>query len=147
MLRQTLHLGRHETGRLSRNRHERALCQGCADMSTTGPVYLLHSVAPTHSPVDVLERGGLRKVGTFIHHIDDAPILADAIPDASLDLVTCYAGLHHLRPDAVAPFITSIHRVLRPGGLFVLRDHHVPTQRWSGSISELLEVVESAYRA
>lgn len=92
----------------------------------TGPVYLLHSVAPANSPVDMLERGGLSKVGTFIPHTNDAPVSRDDIPDASLDLVTCYPGLHHLRPDAVAPFVQSIHRVLRPGGLFVLRDHHVP---------------------
>lgn len=92
----------------------------------TGPVYLLHSVAPTNSPVDMLERGGLAKVGTFISHTDDAPVPRNDIDDTSLDLVTCYPGLHHLRPDAVAPFVESIHRVLRPGGLFILRDHHVP---------------------
>jgi SAM-dependent methyltransferase len=92
----------------------------------TGPVYLLHSIAPTNSPVDVLERGGLGKVGKFVRHTDDAPIASEDITDASLDLVTCYAGLHHLHPDAVAPFVASVHRVLRPGGLFVLRDHHVP---------------------
>lgn len=128
MLRQTLHLlgGMKPDGYLEIGTSGRYVKGLRRNAGLTGPVYLLHSVAPTHSPVDVLERGGLRKVGTFIHHIDDAPIPADAIPDASLDLVTCYAGLHHLRPDAVAPFITSIHRVLRPGGLFVLRDHHVP---------------------
>lgn len=92
----------------------------------TGPVYLLHGSAPTNSPIDIAERGGLRQSARFIQHVDDRPIATDQIPDDSLDLVTCYAGLHHMRPDTVAPFLASVHRCLRPGGLFVLRDHHVP---------------------
>jgi FAD/FMN-containing dehydrogenase len=91
-----------------------------------GPIYLLHSVAPTNSPVDIAERGTIRQRATFIQHANDAAIAPDGIPDVSLDLVTCYAGLHHMRPDSVAPFLASIHRCLRPGGLFILRDHHVP---------------------
>ena len=92
----------------------------------TGPVYLLHSAAPTNSPVDILERGGLGKVGTFIPHADDTPISHDDIPDASLDLVTCYPGLHHLRPDAVAPSSNLSIGCYARAGWFVLRDHHVP---------------------
>jgi FAD/FMN-containing dehydrogenase/SAM-dependent methyltransferase len=93
-----------------------------------GPVHLLHSVAPTNSPVDIVERGGLRSVADFIAHRQDAPIGSDDLADASVGLVTCYPGLHHMRPDTVAPFLASVARVLRPGGHFVLRDHHVPTE-------------------
>ena len=91
-----------------------------------GPVYLLHTVGPTNSPVDIMERGALTKSAKYLPHSDDRPIAPEDIPDATLDLVTCYPGLHHMRPDTVAPFIASIQRCLRPGGLFVLRDHHVP---------------------
>lgn len=51
--------------------------------------------------------------------------LADAIPDASLDLVACLGGLHDVPPARLAPFLASIHRVLRPGGVFLLREHDV----------------------
>lgn len=54
---------------------------------------------------------------------DYAP-LDSTIPDASLDLVICVIGLHHIPADKIEPFVTSIARVLRPGGVFILRDHN-----------------------
>jgi SAM-dependent methyltransferase len=53
---------------------------------------------------------------------DYAP-LSDTIPDASLDLVICVIGLHHIPDCKIEPFVSSIARVLRPGGIFILRDH------------------------
>jgi SAM-dependent methyltransferase len=44
-----------------------------------------------------------------------------------VDLVSCYIGLHHMTPQTLEPFMASIARVLRPGGLFILRDHDVRT--------------------
>jgi FAD/FMN-containing dehydrogenase len=90
-----------------------------------GSVYLLHSHAPSYAPIDILERGGLRRHGTFIEHRHDAPIASDEIANNALGLVTCFAGLHHMHPDTVKPFMESIVRCLRPGGLFILRDHDV----------------------
>jgi SAM-dependent methyltransferase len=51
--------------------------------------------------------------------------LPSAIADTSVDLVTCFIGLHHIPPPRLEPFLRSIHRVLRRGGVFVLRDHDV----------------------
>lgn len=34
-------------------------------------------------------------------------------------------GLHHIKLDKLDSFIQSIHRVLRVGGKFILRDHDV----------------------
>ncbi len=90
-----------------------------------GPLVLVNDLPPTLSPVDIVERGQLGKVGTFVPLDDYAPIPADAVPDASVDLVTCYIGLHHCPPERLQAFIGSIHRVLRPGGTLVLRDHDV----------------------
>ena len=95
-------------------------------VKVTGPIYLLNHVPPSNSPVDILERGGLRRIGHYIENADYRPITPAEIPDASLDLVTCYIGLHHAHPEVVGGFVASLHRVLRPGGLFVLRDHDVP---------------------
>jgi FAD/FMN-containing dehydrogenase len=90
-----------------------------------GDVVLVNDLAPTNSPVDIVERGGLRKLGRFVPLDDYAPIPAAAIGDASVELVTCYIGLHHAPLDRLEPFVASIARVLKPGGVFILRDHDV----------------------
>jgi FAD/FMN-containing dehydrogenase/SAM-dependent methyltransferase len=92
-----------------------------------GPLVLVNDVEAGNSPVDIVERGGLRKLGRFVPMDAYAPIPAAAVPDASLDLVTCYIGLHHIAPPALDGFIGSVRRVLRPGGTFILRDHDVTT--------------------
>ena len=92
-------------------------------LDISGPVWLTNDVAPDNSPPAIMERGGLRKVGQFFELGDYDPIPESRIPNASLDLVTCYIGLHHCPREKLADYIGSIHRVLRPGGRFVLRDH------------------------
>lgn len=89
-----------------------------------GRLLLVHDVAPGMSPVDIVERGGLARIGEFLPLNDYAP-LPDSVADASLDLVTCYIGLHHARPESLPAFLASVARVLRPGGVFILRDHDV----------------------
>lgn len=89
-----------------------------------GRITLVDDRPPDNSPVQVLERGGLGKLGTHVALEHYAP-LASSIPDASVDLMTCYIGLHHIEPDRLAPFLRSLARVLKPGGLFIVRDHDV----------------------
>jgi len=98
------------------------------------PVYLVNDVAPSNSPVDIAERGGLAKIGTFIPLGNYDPLPA-SIPDASIDIVTCFIGLHHSPKDALDPFVNSIRRVLRPGGLFIVRDHDVTTPQMDAFVS------------
>ncbi|HEV8691236.1 MAG TPA: methyltransferase domain-containing protein, partial [Ideonella sp.] len=93
-----------------------------------GRQILVHDQPPSMSPVDIVERGGLRRIGEFVPLDDYAPLSA-SIADASLDLVTCYIGLHHAKPDTLPGFLASVFRVLRPGGLFILRDHDVRDER------------------
>lgn len=92
-----------------------------------GPIYLTNDVAPDNSPPEIMERGGIKQVGEFFDLNDYEPISASLIGDASVDLVTCYIGLHHCPRARLNPYIQSIHRVLRPGGYFVLRDHDAGT--------------------
>ena len=94
----------------------------------TGDVTLLHDTAPTNSPVDIVERGRFGRVGRYVSIHDYAPISEEAIPSASCDLVTCYIGLHHAEPEKLDAFLASVARILRPGGKFILRDHHVPDE-------------------
>ena len=118
---------------------ERTVIDGYMEIGSTGrylsvlrkavkirePVYLVNDKAPTNSPVDILERGSLRKLGKYIANMDYAAILPQQVADASIDVATCYIGLHHAAPDKLGDFVASIARCLRPGGLFILRDHAV----------------------
>lgn len=95
------------------------------DIHFNGTTYLLNDVRPGNSPVDILERGGMRQVGSFVPLNAYAALPTGVLPDASVDLVSCYVGLHHMTRQTLEPFMASIARVLRPGGVFILRDHDV----------------------
>lgn len=87
-----------------------------------GQVILAHDKAPTNSPVDIVERGQLGKVGGYLKSVAFEPL---DLPPASADLVSCFVGLHHMPPEALRPFLASVASVLRPGGYFIVRDHDV----------------------
>lgn len=108
-----------------------------------GPVYLVDEKPPGFSPVDILERGQLAKLGAYVPLADYAPIPEAMIPSESLDLVTCYVGLHHMTPQQLAPFLRSVHRILRPGGTFVVRDHDVA----SGRMRLLVSLAHTVFNA
>lgn len=93
-------------------------------VTVAGPTYVLNDMAPSHSPVDVLERGQLAKVGTFVHLGEYDPLGSD-IPDTSVDLVSNLIGFHHCPPEALGDFVASLRRVLRPGGRLLVREHDV----------------------
>ncbi|HEY2517263.1 MAG TPA: FAD-binding protein [Polyangiaceae bacterium] len=90
-----------------------------------GPLFVMNDAPPTNSPADLAERGGLAKIGTHLP-LDYTPVPA-SVEDDSLDVVTCFIGLHHAPREQVGAFVRSIARVLRPGGSFLLRDHDAPT--------------------
>jgi len=97
------------------------------NIKVAGPIFLINDRAPGNSPGDIMERGQLSKLGVFVDIDDYNPINNSVIPDACLDVVTCYIGLHHCPVIKLNGFIKSIHRILRPGGLFIIRDHDVKT--------------------
>lgn len=90
------------------------------------PIFLMNDVAPNNGIADIMERGKIGKTGTFFH-LDYAPI-SGQIEDNSLDVVTCHIGLHHCPVELLPEFVQSIRRVLRPGGLFIMRDHDVNSE-------------------
>jgi FAD/FMN-containing dehydrogenase len=106
----------------SKGRYYRGLAKA---LELRGPTYFVDEKAQTFSPVDVMERGQLARLGRFVALADYAPLAAADVADASLDLVTCYIGLHHMTLTQLGPFLASVQRVLRPGGLFIVRDHDV----------------------
>ena len=93
------------------------------------PIYLINDVPPTYSPADLMERGQIKKRGHYIFLNDYAPIDSSIIPDNSIDLVTCYIGLHHAPLDKLNNFVQSIKRILRQGGRLIIRDHDVTSEK------------------
>jgi FAD/FMN-containing dehydrogenase len=115
----------------SKGRYFRPLA---ATLKLSGPTHFVDERPPGSSPVDLLERGQLAKLRTH-HALADYSPLSEGIEPASLDLVTCYIGLHHMTEDQLQPFLASVCRVLRPDGLFILRDHDVTTPEMRALVS------------
>ena len=89
-----------------------------------GPKYLISDMKPSiFNPGDILQRGQLLRNFVHVQNEDFLPISDKYIPSESLDLVTMYVGLHHTPKEKLSGFIASINRVLREGGVFILRDH------------------------
>ncbi len=95
----------------------------------SSPFYFINDLPPTYSPADIMERGQINKLGNFIPLDDYAPIAPALIPENSIDLVTCYIGLHHAPLDKIDSFVQSIKRILRPGGRLIVRDHDVSSEQ------------------
>lgn len=103
-------------------------------IALSGPVYLTNDIVPSNSIADIFERGQLRKIGTFFP-LTYEPISESVIASESLDLVTCHIGLHHCPQELLTGYIQSIHRILRKGGLLILRDHDVTTPEMATFVS------------
>jgi SAM-dependent methyltransferase len=100
-------------------------------MRLTGPTYLIHDQEPSFSPSDIMERGGLGKVGTYLPLGDYDPFVGK-IPENSLDVVNNPIGFHHCPAARLEGFVASVRKVLRPGGRLILRDHDVDSDaQWS----------------
>ncbi len=65
-------------------------------LDLAGPCHFVDEHPPGFSAADILERGGVAKQGEHVPLQDYEPIAATAIGDGSVDLVTCYVGLHHM---------------------------------------------------
>ena len=124
----------------SKGRYYRGLAKA---LDLSGPRVFIDEKPPSFSPVDIMERGQLSRLGTHLGLNDYAPFAPTAIADASMDLVTCYIGLHHMTLDKLAPFLKSVHRILRPGGAFIVRDHDVRT----GDMRALVSLAHAVFNA
>jgi SAM-dependent methyltransferase len=93
-----------------------------------GPVWIVHDTdAGSDDTGAVLERGAMNRadLGTFLR-INYASVGRHAlagIPNDAADLVTMNQGLHHLIPSQLPGFLAEVARVLRPGGVFIIREH------------------------
>ena len=92
----------------------------------TGDVYVIND---QQNILDRVQCGGRKPNNKFVPLNNYEPISEDAIPSNSVDLVMCFIGLHHCPKEKLTDFIASIARILRPGGVFILRDHDAHNDR------------------
>jgi FAD/FMN-containing dehydrogenase/uncharacterized membrane protein YhaH (DUF805 family)/SAM-dependent methyltransferase len=104
-------------------------------VQASGPIFIINDVAPNNSIGEIFERGQFAKLGEFLDLNDYQPIDPARIPDKSVDLVTIFIGFHHCPAEKFPGFIKSIHRVLRPGGSLIVRDHDVRTPEMAVFVS------------
>lgn len=104
-------------------------------LQVEGGIFIINDIAPNNSVGEIFERGQFSPLGRFIDLGDYRSIDATVIPDGSVDLVTIYIGFHHCTPENFPGFVKSIHRVLRPGGSLVLRDHDVRSPEMATFVS------------
>lgn len=91
-----------------------------------GAVHVLNDEDPDGSEPSigaVLQRRSVRPVGEFHRFSYSKPAVPLEIAEASVDLVMMNQGLHHLPQHELLAFLASVRRVLRPGGLFIVREH------------------------
>jgi SAM-dependent methyltransferase len=102
-------------------------------ISLSGQIYITNDIEPSNSIADIMERGQISKIGNFISLKNYQPITE--IETESIDLITCHIGLHHCPHELLDGYIKSIHRILRKGGQFIMRDHDVKTNEMATFVS------------
>ena len=105
------------------------------NITIEGRIFLSNDIEPSFSIEDIFERGQISKIGEFFNLNDYAPIGQSVIPDESVDLVTCYIGLHHCHPKEFSSYVSSVNRILRSGGMFIVREHDVSTDEMAIFVS------------
>ena len=106
-----------------------------------GQCWVAHDTFSDDLPA-VIERGSLDPVGAQVHWqlMDAGPF--QGVPDDSTDLVTMMQGLHHIPQQLLPQFLAEVVRVLRPGGLFIVREHDA-----SPSLMPMLDLAHSVFNA
>lgn len=93
------------------------------ELDIKGERFLLHTTEAGYSPLDIIDRGQLTKVGQFVEMGQYSTEFSNTIAKNSLDLITVYIGFHHCPIGKREKFISAIRDVLKPGGKLILRDH------------------------
>jgi SAM-dependent methyltransferase len=104
-------------------------------ITLSGSVFLTNDIEPSNAIGDIFERGQISKIGKFIPLYNYQPIKQSDIADESIDLITCHIGLHHCPHDLLDGYIKSLYRILRKGGLFIMRDHDVKSNEMATFVS------------
>ena len=94
---------------------------------STDKIYAVHDKKRL---TDIIQSFSFNPFKKFVKYdasieINDYAPLSDHIESNSIDVVICVIGLHHIPKEKLNAFIESIRRVLKPEGVFILRDHDI----------------------
>lgn len=92
-------------------------------LNIKGDCFLVHSEAPSYSPLDIVERGQFFKIGEYVPLNNYATTFNSKIPNAQIELATVYIGFHHCPVNLREEFITNLRDTIKAGGKLILRDH------------------------
>lgn len=86
------------------------------------------------SPTDYIQTGFPRPYSKafYLNYSDPVASMNAYLEKAgenSVEVITCFVGLHHFPEDELDPFLKKIHRALKPGGHFLLVDHNIECER------------------
>ncbi len=80
--------------------------------------------------MDYLEAGIPRPYDEFLplDDLNPAKFLA-RLPNNSVELISCFYGLHHFPENSLNEFLSELRRVLKPGGTLLLDDHNIVDEK------------------
>lgn len=81
------------------------------------------------SVADYVDAGNFHPYDTFKKLNYNDLDCFEEIPDKSVDLITCYVGLHHFSDEKLDEFLHHMQRILRPDGCFLLDDHDITDEK------------------
>jgi hypothetical protein len=126
MVRQTVELLRESNVKLNLNGHisfgdsGRYIESLIKKVSISKPYYIAYDSCTI---LNEMEAGKMIKEHVMHVKFDYDNVLDIPLLNQSVDIVTCYTGIHHFKITKIALFMKIVHRLLRPNGVFVLRDH------------------------
>lgn len=113
-----------------------------ASLGMKGQVWVVHDNQSEDIPA-VLERGASKPIGNLISIDYSQPgNIKLEIPSEGCDLVTLNQGLHHFPQHQIMRFLAEIYRILRPGGIFIVREHDAKEE-----LMPMLDLAHSVFNA
>jgi hypothetical protein len=80
------------------------------------------------SPMHTIDAGTLSPYDKYLH-LDYNNLDLTSILDHSVEVVTCYVGLHHFSEEKLNAFLKQVKRIMKPDSHFLLVDHDVVDEK------------------
>lgn len=104
---------------------------GCGNARLLAPTLVAHPPS-RYTGID-LSSTALREAAGFLQPLPacnlremDMQAFVESTPEPAFDVIFSSFAVHHLKPDQKPAFLAGLHRILKPGGLFLLVDHMCP---------------------
>lgn len=115
---------------------------GCGDGSFTRAVRDLYKLDNTNVfCTDIVKYPSLDDLN-FIEQVNGVSDL----PTNTFDLITSYMVLHHIRDDILDITVKNIYSALKPGGIFIIREHNAPDDKVKRDVFQsVVDIVHDVY--